>query len=102
MALTEQDIAWLARLAGLNLTAGDQQRAQQELTRILGLIQELQAVDTHGITPMAHPLAAHQDVALRLREDAAEPAQTLAQRDACLANAPAAHQGLFLVPTVIE
>jgi aspartyl-tRNA(Asn)/glutamyl-tRNA(Gln) amidotransferase subunit C len=102
MALTEQDIAWLARLAGLNLTAEDQQRAQQELTRILGLIQELQAVDTHGITPMAHPLAAHQDVALRLRDDVAEPAQSIAQRDACMANAPAAHEGLFLVPTVIE
>lgn len=102
MALTEQDIAWLARLSGLQLTADDQQRAQQELTRILGLIQELQAVDTQGIEPMAHPLAAHQDIALRLRDDAAEPAQSVGQRDACMTNAPAAHQGLFLVPTVIE
>lgn len=102
MALTEQDIAWLARLSGLRLTTDDQQRAQQELTRILGLIQELQAVDTRGIEPMAHPLAAHQDIALRLRDDAAEPAQNVDQRDAFMTNAPAAHQGLFLVPTVIE
>jgi aspartyl-tRNA(Asn)/glutamyl-tRNA(Gln) amidotransferase subunit C len=51
---------------------------------------------------MAHPLAAHQHIALRLRDDAADPAQSASQRDACLQNAPAAHQGLFLVPTVIE
>lgn len=102
MALTEQDIAWLARLAGLRLDADDQQRAQQELARILELIQELQAVDTHGIEPMAHPLSAHQDIALRLREDAAEPALSVEQRDARLGNAPAVHEGLFLVPAVLE
>ena len=55
MALTEQDIAWLARLSGLQLSADDQQRAQQELTRILGLIQELQAVDTHGTPRVRSP-----------------------------------------------
>lgn len=102
MALTEQDIAQLARLSGLQLDSNDQSRAQQELSRILDLIAELQAEDTSGIEPMAHPLAAHQDIALRLRDDIAEPAQSASQRDACLANAPAAHQGLFLVPTVIE
>jgi aspartyl-tRNA(Asn)/glutamyl-tRNA(Gln) amidotransferase subunit C len=102
MALTEQDIARLARLSGLRLDSNDQSRARQELDRILGLIEELQAVDTTGIEPMAHPLAAHQEIALRLRDDAAEPAQSVAQRDACLRNAPAPHEGLFLVPTVIE
>ncbi|WP_323018577.1 Asp-tRNA(Asn)/Glu-tRNA(Gln) amidotransferase subunit GatC [Castellaniella sp.] len=102
MALTEQDIARLARLSGLRLDSTDQSRAHQELNRILGLIEELQAVDTTGIEPMAHPLAAHQNIALRLRDDTASPAQSTAQRDACLQNAPAAHQGLFLVPTVIE
>lgn len=102
MALTEQDITRLARLSCLRLDSADQQRAQQELTRILGLIEELQAVDTTGIEPMAHPLAAHQDIALRLRNDEADPAQSAEQRDACLTNAPAPHRGLFLVPTVIE
>lgn len=102
MALTEQDIARLARLSGLRLDSGDQNRARQELDRILGLIEELQAVDTTGVEPMAHPLAAHQNIALRLCEDTPDPAQTSEQRDACLGNAPASHQGLFLVPTVIE
>ncbi|MER1968698.1 Asp-tRNA(Asn)/Glu-tRNA(Gln) amidotransferase subunit GatC [Castellaniella sp. GW247-6E4] len=102
MALTEQDIARLARLAGLRLDSSDRQRAQHELTRILDLIEQLQAVDTTGIEPMAHPLAAHQDISLRLRADQAAPAQTLEQRAAHMANAPAQHEGLFLVPTVIE
>lgn len=102
MALTEADITRLARLAGLRLEPGEQARVQQEFTRILGLIEQLQAVDTQGMEPMAHPLAAHQDISLRLREDVATPAHTIEERNAYLANAPAAHDGLFLVPTVIE
>jgi len=102
MALTEQDIARLARLAGLQLDASDRERARDEFTRILGLIEQLQAVDTAGIEPMAHPLAAHQDISLRLRDDQAAPTQTLEERAAHMANAPAQHAGLFLVPTVIE
>lgn len=102
MALTEQDIVRLARLSGLQLDSTDSSRAQHELSRILDLIQELQAVDTRGIEPMSHPLAAHQTIALRLRDDIADPAQSALQREICLQNAPAAHQGLFLVPTVIE
>lgn len=102
MALTEQDIGHLARLAGLQLSSEDMQRAGQELTRILGLIEQLQAVDTTGIEPMAHPLAAHQAIALRLREDKAIAGHTLDERAAHLRNAPAQHEGLFLVPTVIE
>ncbi len=102
MALTEQDIARLARLSGLRLDSTDQIRARQELDRILGLIEELQAVDTAGIEPLAHPLAAHQEISLRLCDDAPDPAQTPEQRNVCLGNAPASHQGLFLVPTVIE
>ncbi|MDN5843397.1 MAG: Asp-tRNA(Asn)/Glu-tRNA(Gln) amidotransferase subunit GatC [Alcaligenaceae bacterium] len=102
MALTEKDIVRFARLAGLQLAPDEQQRAQRELTRILGLIEQLQAVDTNGIEPMAHPLAAHQDIALRLRDDAATPTHTQDQRDEYLRNAPAPHEGLFLVPTVLE
>lgn len=102
MALTEQDIGHLAQLAGLQLSSEDQQRTVQQLSRILELIEQLQAVDTTGIEPMAHPLAAHQPIALRLREDNAVAGHTPDQRAAHLRNAPAQHEGLFLVPTVIE
>ncbi|MEY4139382.1 MAG: Asp-tRNA(Asn)/Glu-tRNA(Gln) amidotransferase subunit GatC [Pseudomonadota bacterium] len=59
----------------------------------------MRAVDTQGIEPLAHPVAAMQDIALRLREDlASEPNN----REANQRSAPAVEQGLFLVPRVIE
>lgn len=102
MAITQQDVDRIARLACLELTPEQTQRTQSEFSDILALIQQLQSVDTQGIDPMAHPLSGHQDVALRLREDTARPTATPEERDALLANAPATAEGLFLVPTVIE
>jgi len=102
MSISDQDVARIARLARIELSSADAARARDELNGILSLIEQLQAVDTSGITPMAHPLSAHQDITLRLREDQAVPTRTDPQRQALMANAPAGHQGLFLVPTVIE
>ena len=59
----------------------------------------MRAVDTTGVEPLAHPVAAIQDVALRLRDDVvSEPDQ----REANQRSAPAVERGLFLVPKVIE
>jgi aspartyl-tRNA(Asn)/glutamyl-tRNA(Gln) amidotransferase subunit C len=102
MAITEQDVARIARLARIELTPDGTVHAQNELNGILSLIQTLQAVDTAGIEPMAHPLAAHQDISLRLRADTAAPTSTTDERKALMANSPAESGGLFLVPTVIE
>lgn|SRR3546814_324926 len=102
MAITEQDVVRIAKLARIELSEQESSRAQTELNGILSLIEQLQAVDTAGIEPMAHPLSAHQDIALRLRPDAASPTNTLEQRKALMANTPAEDNGLFLVPTVIE
>ena len=102
MAITQDDVTRVARLARIALSDSDRQTLQTDLNGILGLIEELQAVDTAGIEPMAHPLSAHQDIALRLREDVPAPTHTTAQRDTLMANAPAQSEGLFLVPTVIE
>lgn len=102
MAITEQDVARIAKLARIELSPDESARAQNELNGILSLIQQLQAVDTAGIEPMAHPLSAHQDIALRLRPDTASATRTLQERQALMANTPAEDNGLFLVPTVIE
>ena len=102
MAITEQDVARIARLARIELSPEESSRAQHELNGILGLIAQLQAVDTTGIEPMAHPLAAHQDIRLRLRDDRAAATRTTDERKALMVNAPAEDNGLFLVPTVIE
>ncbi|MDL2424813.1 Asp-tRNA(Asn)/Glu-tRNA(Gln) amidotransferase subunit GatC, partial [Pseudomonas sp. BAgro211] len=62
---------------------------------ILGLIDAMQAVDTHGVEPLAHPLEATQ----RLRADAVTEEN---RREAYQAIAPAVEDGLYLVPKVIE
>lgn len=102
MAITEQDVTRIARLACLELTPEQTTRAQSELDGILALIQQLQTADTLGVMPMAHPFPEQDTIPLRLRDDAARPTATPEERDAMMANAPARSDGLFLVPTVIE
>ncbi len=102
MALTEQEVARIARLARLQLSPDQQAQAQVDLNKIFGLIQQLQAADTRGIEPLSHPLSALAEVELRLREDVVTEVSSIERRAALMANAPGAHDGLFLVPTVIE
>jgi len=102
MAISEQDVTRIARLARIKLTPDETAQTQKELSDILGLMARLQAVDTAGVEPMAHPLSAHQDIQLRLRDDAAAPTLTENERNTLMNNAPAQAEGLFLVPTVIE
>jgi len=99
MALNAQDIARIANLARLELSSTESERMLGQLNDFFGIVEKMQAVDTSGVTPLSHPVAAIQDIALRLREDiASEPDQ----RDANQRSAPAVERGLFLVPKVIE
>ena len=102
MTISEQDIARIAKLANIALTDEDRRNAQQDLDGMLALIAKLQAVDTQGVEPLAHPLSVIEDVTLRLRQDQAAATSTEQQRARLMANAPAQAEGLFLVPTVIE
>jgi aspartyl-tRNA(Asn)/glutamyl-tRNA(Gln) amidotransferase subunit C len=102
MALTDQEVSRIARLARLHLTPDQQAQAQVDLNKILGIIETLQSVDTSGIEPLAHPLASVSDIHLRLREDVITEVASAEQRAALMANAPGASEGLFLVPKVIE
>ena len=102
MTISEQDIARIAKLANIALTDEDTRNAQQDLDGMLALIAKLQAVDTQGVEPLAHPLSAIEEVTLRLRDDQAAATSDEQQRASLMANAPAQAEGLFLVPTVIE
>ncbi|GAA4339191.1 Asp-tRNA(Asn)/Glu-tRNA(Gln) amidotransferase subunit GatC [Pigmentiphaga soli] len=102
MALTDNDVTRIARLARLQLDDGQRERVLTDLNRIFGLVEALQAVDTGGVEPLTHPIAAVQDVALRLRDDRVTEPSDADTRAALLANAPAVQDGLFLVPKVIE
>ena len=99
MALTPQDIGRIAHLARLELAPQESERMLTQLNGFLDIVERMRAVDTQGVEPLAHPVAAIQDVQLRLREDvASEPNQ----REANQQSAPAVERGLFLVPKVIE
>jgi len=99
MSLTSQDIARVSHLARLELRPDETERTLKQLNGFFALVEQMQAVNTDGVEPLAHPAAVLGDVALRLREDiASEPNQ----RDISQVSAPAVERGLFLVPKVIE
>ncbi|MDR0275113.1 MAG: Asp-tRNA(Asn)/Glu-tRNA(Gln) amidotransferase subunit GatC [Burkholderiaceae bacterium] len=102
MTLTLTDVDRLAHLARLRIEGDPRQRMLDKLNGFFGLVTAMQAVDTTGVQPLAHPLAAVRDVPLRLHGDAAGEPATLEARQANMQNAPAAQDGLFLVPKVIE
>lgn len=99
MSLSAADIDRLAHLARLGLASDERERLRSQLNDFFGIVEKIRAVDTTGITPLAHPVDILGDVALRLRDDIASEAN---QRDANQRNAPAIENGLFLVPRVIE
>jgi aspartyl-tRNA(Asn)/glutamyl-tRNA(Gln) amidotransferase subunit C len=100
MSLDLNDVKRLARLAQLDLDESQADKTLDKLNGIFALVEQMRAVDTSGVEPLNHPIAAHQsDVALRLREDAvSEPNR----RDDYQQVAPATQDGLYLVPKVIE
>lgn len=95
MSLTIDDVKKVARLARLAVSEQEVQTAHAQLSNIFGLIAEMQAVDTTGITPMSHA----QDVTQRLREDKVTEVN---QRELFQSIAPQVEAGLYLVPQVIE
>lgn len=102
MSLTTLDIQRIANLARLALQPDEEARMLDKINDFFGIVEQISAVDTAGVVPMAHPVdAMHNspEVALRLRTDTvSEPNQ----REANQKSAPAVENGLFLVPKVIE
>ena len=99
MALTKDDIARIANLARLELSDPESERMLSQMNNFFGIVEKMQAVDTTGITPLSHPVAAIQDITLRLRDDVVSEPNN---REANQKSAPAVEKGYFLVPKVIE
>lgn len=95
MSLSLDDVRHIAKLARIELAAGEDEATRAKLDGIFGLIEAMQAVDTRGVEPMSHP----QDLAQRLRPDAVTECD---RREAFQAVAPHTEAGLYLVPKVIE
>ncbi|MEY4435981.1 MAG: hypothetical protein RL175_936 [Pseudomonadota bacterium] len=101
MSLNDQDIRRIANLARLELQPDEQARMLHKINDFFDIVEQIRAVDTTGVVPMAHPVDAMPGthIELRLRPDvASEPNQ----REANQQSAPAVERGLFLVPKVIE
>jgi aspartyl-tRNA(Asn)/glutamyl-tRNA(Gln) amidotransferase subunit C len=100
MSLSLSDVQHIANLAQLELSDAQAQKTLGQLNGIFALVNQMSAVDTSGIEPLSHPIAALMpDLSLRLREDRViEPDL----RDAYQKPAPATQDGLYLVPRVIE
>jgi len=99
MSLSNDEVRRIARLARIAIRPEESGEVLERLNRVLGLIDQMRAVDTTGIEPMAHALDAHLPVAQRLRADAVTEAD---RRELYQSVAPAVEGGLYLVPKVIE
>ena len=99
MSLTLTDIGRIAKLARLELDAAHSERMQTQLNGFFDIVAQMNAVDTTGVEPLAHPTAVMAPVALRLRPDVVSEPDA---REANQQSAPAVERGLFLVPRVIE
>jgi len=101
MSLNDQDIRRIANLARLELQPDEQARMLSKINDFFNIVEQIRAVDTTGVVPMAHPVdaMANANISLRLRPDVASEPNN---REANQQSAPAVERGLFLVPKVIE
>jgi len=95
MAIDEQTVAKIARLARIEVPAGEHAHYARELSGILTFVEQLQAVNTQGVPQMTSVA----EMKLPLREDKVTDGN---RQDEVLRNAPASEHGCFAVPKVIE
>jgi aspartyl-tRNA(Asn)/glutamyl-tRNA(Gln) amidotransferase subunit C len=95
MALSQDEIRRIAKLARLKLGADQIDSVAHQLNSVFVLIEQLRAVPTQSVTPMTHP----HDMQLRLRDDLVSEIDS---RDTYQAGAPSTQDGLYLVPRVLE
>lgn len=89
------DIAHVARLARLDLGPEELETYREQLGVILEHAARVQALDTEGIQPTAHPL----EMTNSFRDDEVRPSL---DRDEVLAAAPEARDGYFVVPPAMD
>ena len=94
MALTPEEVLHVAELARLTLNPEEVDLFTRQLNDILNYVEKLQAVETAGVPPLAHPVPIFNV----FREDEVAPGLS---REEGLANAPAPEEGAFSVPRII-
>ena len=92
--LTREDVAHVAYLARLDITEDELDLYTEQLGAVLAHAADIEALDTEGVPPTAHPLP----ISNVLREDEVEPS---IDRDEVLSSAPAVEDGRFRVPRIL-
>ena len=95
MSLSLEELKSLCILSRLEITSEEMEGVAAKLSGIVAMVDALQAVDTAGTEPMAHPL----DRAQRLREDRVTESDRHLRYQR---NAQQVERDLYLVPRVIE
>jgi aspartyl-tRNA(Asn)/glutamyl-tRNA(Gln) amidotransferase subunit C len=111
MKVTEKDVAYVAELGNLELSATERTRMVRDLNSILGYVENLNELDTSNVLPMAQVSDRYgvdeskkgsERFAYASREDIKEGLRKSLPHDAALANAPESDGTFFKVPKVIE
>lgn len=95
MSIDAAQVKQIAYLARIGLAEGEAEGYIGELESILEMVGRMEAVNTEGVEPLAHPL----EVSQRLRADTVTETD---QRERLQAGAPAVEDGFFVVPRVVE
>lgn len=93
------DVQRIAHLSRLELSQAEAEAVLPQLQAVFSLVEEMQAVNTEGLEPLAHPILFLRQLAQPLRSD---QVTELDQRAENMQSAPAQQDGYFLVPKVIE
>lgn len=111
MKVTEQEVAYVADLANLELTEDERRGMLRDLNSILDYVDRLNELDTSDVPPMAQVSDRYgvdearqgsERFAYASREDILEGLRKSLPHDEALANAPDADEHFFRVPKVIE
>jgi aspartyl-tRNA(Asn)/glutamyl-tRNA(Gln) amidotransferase subunit C len=93
------DVQRIAHLSRLELSQAEAEAVLPQLQAVFSLVEEMQAVDTNGLEPLAHPILFLREIAQPLRVDQVTEVD---HREENMQSAPAQQDGYFLVPRVIE
>ncbi len=93
------DVQRIAHLSRLELSQAEAEAVLPQLQAVFSLVEEMQAVDTSGLEPLAHPILFLREIAQPLRVDQVTEADHRVEN---MQSAPAQQEGYFLVPRVIE
>lgn len=95
MALSDQEILHVARLARLRLRPDEMEPVRKDLNRVLDYVSQLQALDLEGVAPTMHVLSGQTP----LRGDVARSSLPVAE---AVKNGPHVRDGMFVVPRIME